>query len=95
MHSSAKHIGTLLKEIVKEHGWENDIASNKLPLIWIDILGEKKQDITEFKRFEEGKLYIHVSSAPWRNELTLRKQELISKINSRIGFSLVKDIIFR
>jgi predicted nucleic acid-binding Zn ribbon protein len=95
MQSSAKHIAELLKEIVKDNGWEQDIASNKIPQLWYELLGEKGREITVFKRFDEGKMYIHVQSAPWRSELTLRKQEFISKINSHFGFSLVKDIIFR
>jgi len=95
MHTSAKHIADILKDIVKDNGWEQGIASSKLPFIWYDIIGEKGRTITEFKRFDEGTLYIHVQSAPWRNELTLRKQELISKINTHIGFSLITDIIFR
>ena len=95
MQSSAKHIGELLKEIIKDNGWEHDIASNKIPLLWYELLGEKGKEITEFRRFDEGKLYIHVHSAPWRSELTLRKQEFISKLNSHFGFTLVKDIIVR
>ena len=95
MQSSAKHIAALLKEIVKDNGWEKDIISSKLPILWYEVLGEKGRELTEFRRFDEGKLYIHVYSAPWRNELTLRKQEFISKINTQIGFPLITDIIFR
>ncbi len=64
MHSSAKHIADLLKEIVKDNGWEKDIISNKLPNLWYELLGEKGRELTEFRRFDEGKLYIHVHSAP-------------------------------
>ena len=95
MQSSAKHNAVLLKEIVKDNGWEKDIISSKLPILWYELLGEKGRELTEFRRFEEGKLYIHVHSAPWRHELTLRKQEFISKINTQIGFTLITDIIFR
>ncbi len=95
MQSSEKHIRELLKEIVKENGWEKDIISTKIPIIWYELVGVKGREITQFKRFDEGKLYIHVNSAPWRNELTLRKHEFINQINKVIGFSLVKDIIFR
>jgi hypothetical protein len=58
--------------------YEKDIISNKLPILWYELLGEKGRELTEFRRFDEGKLYIHVHSAPWRHELTLRKQEFIS-----------------
>jgi len=95
MQSSSKHIAQILKEIVKDNGWEQGIASSKVPLIWYDIIGEKGREITEFRRFEDGILYIHVQRAPWRSELTLRKQEFINQINARIGFTLVNDIIFR
>jgi predicted nucleic acid-binding Zn ribbon protein len=95
MQSSAKHIAALLKDIVKDNGWEKDIISTKLPLVWYELLGEKGRELTEFRRFDEGTLYIHVHSAPWRHELTLRKQEFITKINTQIGFNLITNIIFR
>ncbi|MFZ9761215.1 MAG: DUF721 domain-containing protein [Candidatus Kapaibacteriota bacterium] len=95
MNDSPKHIADILNELIKEHGWEHSIAAHKLPELWNDLLGDKAQSMCIFQRFDEGKLYIHVTSAPWRNELTLRKIELLQKLNQKIGYSLVKEIIFR
>jgi len=95
MNSHPKHIADILKDLIKDHGWEHSIASRKIPMYWDDILGEKGKDICSIQRFDEGKLFIHVQSAPWRNELSLRKIELINKLNEKIGYSLVKEIIFR
>lgn len=95
MQDSPKHIADILNDLVKEHRWEHSIASNKIPVLWNELLGDKGKDICIFQRFDEGKLFIHVHSAPWRNELSLRKLELINKLNQKIGFPLVKEIIFR
>lgn len=95
MHDSPKHIADILSDLIKEHGWEHSIAANNIPNLWNELLGEKGKDICTFQRFDEGKLFIHVHSAPWRNELTLRKLELIQKLNEKIGYSLVREIIFR
>ncbi len=95
MNHSPKHIADILHELIHEHGWEQQIAAQKIPELWNEVLGDKTQNICMVQRFDEGKLFIHVMSAPWRNELSLRKQELITKLNERIGYSLVKDIIFR
>ena len=95
MQSSPKHIASLLQDLIKDNGWEYGIASGKFPDLWYAILGNKGHEISEFKRFEDGKLFIHVHNAPWRSELTLRKHELIQKLNEKAGIRLVQDIIFR
>jgi hypothetical protein len=40
-------------------------------------------------------LFVHVKTSTWRNELTLRKKEIIDKLNTVIGFDVVKDIKFQ
>jgi hypothetical protein len=62
MQSSAKHIAELLKEIVKDNGWEKDIISNKLPILWYELLGEKGRELTEFRRINSPKTRIYIKN---------------------------------
>jgi len=43
----------------------------------------------------DGKLFVHVSQAEWRNELIFLKKDLIEKINTSMHQDIVNDIIFR
>jgi predicted nucleic acid-binding Zn ribbon protein len=39
-------------------------------------------------------LSVQVSNSTWRYELTMRKQEMISKLNTLLGEEVVKDVRF-
>ena len=43
----------------------------------------------------DGKLFVHVPQAEWRNELIFLKKDLIEKINTTMHQDIVNDIIFR
>ena len=43
----------------------------------------------------KGKLLIKVKSAPLRNELSYKKTDLISQINTKLGKDVVKEIILK
>jgi predicted nucleic acid-binding Zn ribbon protein len=40
-------------------------------------------------------LFVSVKTSAWRNELTMRKKEIMLKINSTLGQEVVLDIKFQ
>jgi predicted nucleic acid-binding Zn ribbon protein len=42
-----------------------------------------------------GTLIVSVKSGAWRNELSMRKQEIIRRINELVGDEILKDIKFQ
>ncbi len=62
---------------------------------WEMIVGEQIAKVAIPQRVENKVLYVRVASAPWRSELTLRRLEIIEKINSMSGRQVIQDIRFR
>lgn len=62
---------------------------------WETLVGEQIAKIAKPQRVENGVLLVAVASAPWRSELTLRRREIIEKINTSIGRKAILDIKFR
>lgn len=62
---------------------------------WPDIVGEQIARVTEAERIENGILFVKTTTAPWRNELSMRRLELLEKINAAAGAKIVKEIRFR
>jgi predicted nucleic acid-binding Zn ribbon protein len=62
---------------------------------WENVVGERIAQMTTATRILQGVLFVHVKTSTWRNELTLRKKEIIDKLNTVIGFDVVKDIKFQ
>ncbi len=62
---------------------------------WAEIVGEQIARVTDADRMENGILFVKTSTAPWRNELTMRRMEIMEKVNAAAGSNVVKEIRFR
>lgn len=64
-------------------------------LRWEEAVGPHIAKVATAAQIQRGVLVVRVNNATWRYELTMRKAELISKINAVIGEDAVKDIRFQ
>jgi predicted nucleic acid-binding Zn ribbon protein len=62
---------------------------------WAEIVGEQLARVTTAERMENGILFVKTKTAPWRNELTMRRMEILEKVNTASGSKVVKEIRFR
>lgn len=90
-----KPIGIVLPGILKSLGLDAKLGQLEVLRAWPLIVGEQIAAVTSAERIQDGKLFISVKRAPWRNELVFLKKELIKRINAAMQRDLVKDIIFR
>jgi hypothetical protein len=88
-------IGPAMDAFVRDLGLAGTLAQYDILTAWPDVVGEKIARVTTAQRMDNGVLFIGVRSAAWRNELTLKRLEIIDKLNRRAGSSIVKDIRFR
>ena len=93
--SQPKLIGGVIDSAIRELGIGKRLKDFELLEKWPQIVGEQIAKVTTPQRMENGKLFIHVSKSPWRNELVFLKRALIQKINMVMEQDIVKDIIFR
>jgi len=83
-----------IDSMLRKFGIENAIAQNNALNLWGEIVGEKVAKNTEPDRVEHGVIIVKVSSPTWRQELYFQKNEIIKKINNKIGKNVIKDIRF-
>jgi predicted nucleic acid-binding Zn ribbon protein len=83
----------ILRITLKEFGIEKPIKQYEALWVWPLVVGEKIASVTEPKNIVNGKLFIKVKNAAWRNELVFLKKALIEKLNQKTGSRSVKDII--
>jgi predicted nucleic acid-binding Zn ribbon protein len=74
-----------------------DRAVNEYTVVasWAEIVGERIANISTAQRIENGVLLVSVATAPWRNELSMQRHEIIRKLNEHAGEEIVKEIRFR
>lgn len=88
-------IGTALQQLSFELGIARTLRRFDVLTAWERIVGEKIAAVTQAQRFDNGVLIVGVRTAPWRNELTMRRHEIMDRINNTFGEKIVKDIRFR
>ena len=94
-YASIKPIRSAITELVNGLGIQKKLQEYDAVIYWENVVGERIAQMTTATRILQGVLFVHVKSSTWRNELTLRKKEIIDKLNSIIGIDTVKDIKFQ
>jgi predicted nucleic acid-binding Zn ribbon protein len=96
MRSKApRAVGAILQEMVRDLGIDQTLQQYNVLTSWASIVGKKIARVTTPQRIENGILFVQVSSAPWRAELTMRRMEILEKVNAAAGRQVVREIRFR
>ena len=92
---NTQHISETLGSLLGGLGIDKKLKEYEAVVQWENIVGTAIARVTKATRIVRGVLHVQVTTAPWRNELTIRKKEIIEKINSTLKAEIVKDIKFR
>ena len=88
-------VARALEEFAAAIGIDGALKRYSVITGWEETVGEQIARVAHPQRLENGVLYVSVASAPWRAELTLKRLEIIRKLNEAAGSTVVKDIRFR
>ena len=95
MKQSIKPLGSMLEDLIGSLGIKKKLSEYEAVTQWNAIVGEHIAEVTLPMRITQGVLVVRVRTSTWRNELNMRKQEIIGKVNNTIGADTVKDIRFQ
>ncbi|MDR3013780.1 MAG: DUF721 domain-containing protein [Chitinispirillales bacterium] len=87
-------IGDILETVFKERGYDVVCKEWEVVSAWPQIAGKYIAKVTECDRVNKGVLYVKVASAPWRQELTYKIDDLKESILRETGCDTIKDIVF-
>ena len=59
---------------------------------WKNVVGEAVSLVTKAEKVEAGTLIVKVESSVWRQELHMQKEDIIKKINKKIGTRAIREI---
>ena len=92
--SHVKDIRSSIDDLIAGLGIRQKIAEYDAVLQWDSIVGEHIARAASAVKIVKGVLFVKVQSSTWRNELVLRKQEIVGALNTALGGEVVKDIRF-
>jgi predicted nucleic acid-binding Zn ribbon protein len=94
-HTSIKPLSAALDELVGGLGIKKRLQEYDAVVYWENVVGEQIAKMTTATRITQGTLFVRVKTSTWRNELTLRKKEIMTKLNTFVGSDIVKEIKFQ
>ena len=87
-----EQLKNVLKKTIENSGFKNAILQENAVSVWSDVVGKNISKISKATSVDKGVLFIKVESATWKQELYMQKNEIINKINKKIGSKAIKEI---
>ena len=88
-------LGALIHDLMREFDSGSKFGDARIVSAWQDVSGRQVTAVTEKVWVEKKRLFVKVSSAPWRYELHLQRREWCKRLNEKLGKRLIEEIVFR
>jgi predicted nucleic acid-binding Zn ribbon protein len=88
-------LGKVLSEIVESKALSRGITNEKINGLWNQLLGDNISQFTDKVELRNETLYVSLSSAPLREELSYGKEKIMRMLNEEMGKETIKKIVLR
>tara|TARA_B110000467_G_C18255621_1_gene443162 strand:+ start:458 stop:733 length:276 start_codon:yes stop_codon:yes gene_type:complete len=79
---------------LKNNNLETGVNQNNALLIWESVVGDNIGQNTTPDKVEHGVLTVKVKNSTWRQELVFEKQNILTKLNLKLGNKTIREIRF-
>ena len=93
-HADTINISEALSEMLKDSGWEKKYNFIRVIKAWPELMGETVAKRTDSIFVKDKILFVKLSSAPLKSELSMSKELIKERIHEMLGESLLIDIRF-
>lgn len=93
--SNEGSIGDVLKEFIEKNKLQEGMDKIDVVAAWKTLLGNGVNSYTKEVVLKGTTLYVYLTSAVLREELSYGKQKIIKMINEELGKEVIKDVILR
>lgn len=88
-------VGDVLKHIIQSNKLQTGIDQITVKEAWISLMGNGVNSYTKEVTLRTNTLYVELTSAVLRQELSYGKEKIIRMINEEFRRDVVKEIVFR
>jgi len=88
-------IGDVLKEIMQVNNLQKGMDKIDVRDAWKNLMGNGVNNYTREIMLRGTTLYVELTSAVLREELSYGKAKIASMINAELGREVVKDVVLR
>ena len=88
-------IGDVLKEIIQVNKLQSGMDQVLVKEAWISLMGKGVNNYTKNVLLKGNTLYVELTSAVLREELSYGKDKIIKMINDELRRELIKAVVLR
>ena len=93
--SNESSIGDVLKEIIDSNKLQPGMNQVAVSDAWKNLMGNGVNNYTKTILLKGSTLYVELTSAVLREELSYGKQKIIKMINEELQQEVLKDVVLR
>ncbi|WP_309614079.1 DUF721 domain-containing protein [Flavobacterium sp.] len=93
--SNEGSIGDVLKQFIEKNKLQSGMDKIDVEDAWKSLMGNGVNSYTKEVVLKGTTLYVSLTSAVLREELSYGKQKIIKMINEELGKEVIKDVILR
>ena len=90
-----KTIENILKDVISKLSGKNRITAEEMARVWRAAAGDKAAAHTKPVSIKKAILTVNVDDSGWLYELTIKKKELLKKMEGKTGSKHLKGLKFR
>jgi hypothetical protein len=95
MSKDPENISAVLKKFIKGNKLEQGIDNVRIKELWTEHMGNGVANYTQNVQLSNSTLFISLSSAVLREELSYGKSKIISMMNDALGKELITKVVLR
>ena len=84
--------GNVLADLLDRLPFRERLREHAVWNVWAEVVGSLLASKAEPVRIEEGKLFVRVANSAWMQELQFLKDDIRSRLNHRLGASVVRGL---
>ncbi len=93
---NATSLGDAIQAYVRVHNLQGKLDEVDVIKAWEATGGPAVERITRSMHLgREGKLFVTLDSGPFKENLSLRKSEIVTQLNAYVGRRVVRELIIR
>ena len=93
--TESEKVGGVIMQYLREMGLETPLNEHRLIQAWDTVLGPAVSRYTKEIRIYNQVLFVTISSAALRNELMMRRTELVARLNAQAGAQVITQIVVK
>ena len=93
--SNESSIGEVLKAFIETNKLQDGMDKIDVQQAWKSLMGNGVNSYTKEVVLKGSTLYVALTSAVLREELSYGKQKIISMINEELGKEVIKEVVLR